>query len=395
MSLNKLSLFTGYRDPLVDLYLGDAREVLRELPTESVDMVMTSPPYLGLRNYKAEPLIWDGLEVCQHEWRGQLGSEPQPDLYVKHLCDIFDLVKVVLKKTGTIYVNLDDSHSGSGQGGGGGSFQDNKAEIGIQRREATQGVPAKSLIGIPARFQLEMIRRGWICRNVLIWHKNNVMPESVKDRFTIDFEYMFFFSKSKRYYFERQFEPLKDSTLTELFGNEQHHGQDIGSNLQGRNRRSVWTINPQGYRGPHFATYPEELCRIPIESSCPEQICTKCGRPRVKVYSTGFTAHTGKINSKSDPGDKLNGGAGRLALLRQASRENGGEYVNDTEVIGLSDCGCGTPCQVGVVLDCFSGTATTGVMAKKLGRKYIGIEVSEKYHQLAIKRIRETPARMI
>ena len=456
---------TFYQDEQATLYQGNSLEVLKTLPAESVDMVMTSPPYYGLRSYKASPVIWGGQDGCQHEWgdtkehllnmksgnpeferpwregatatvtngnfctlcnawRGQLGSEPTPDLFISHLCDIFDEVKRVLKPTGSIYVNLDDSHAGSGKASGQSIDQvsakqaTNFASAGLPAK--VQGIPAKSLIGIPARFQLEMINRDWICRNVIIWHKESVMPESVKDRFTIDFEYVFMFSKQQHYFFERQFEPIADSSVGRGpvdFGGQK--GRDYipadsdpnfrngseqwgrtydytKSSSLGRNKRTLWTINPQGFKGEHYATYPEELCRTPIEASCPEFICTKCGQARVKVYEKGFTDHDGTINSKPDPGDKLNGSAGRLALLRQASRENGGEYENDTKQIGLSSCTCENPTyDPGVCLDPFSGTATTGVMAKKLGRHYIGIEVSEKYNQMAIKRLQATTNRLL
>lgn len=397
---------------------------------------MTSPPYYGLRAYKAEPLIWDAQD-CEHEWgdeilkqqgnagspkqptvngsyniqmksnfcihcnawKGQLGSEPTPDLYIKHLCDIFDDVKRVLKKTGTIYVNLDDSHSGSGNGTNDYRTEKSKSINGIgkysdnvyQTKPASIDIPAKSLIGIPERFMLEMINRKWICRNVIIWHKESVMPESVKDRFTIDFERIFFFSQSQKYFFERQFEPYSSEPNHNLRNkaSEKYLGTNLFSegardyySMGQRNKRTTWTINPQGFNGPHYATYPEELCRTPIEASCPEFVCTKCGKPRTKIYKTQAIGHTKTDVSGQDGLMNPEWTKGRAGELEQ-------------ELIGLSDCGCGEPFEPGVCLDPFSGVATTGVMAKKLGRKYIGIEISEKYHQMAIKRVMNTVARMI
>jgi DNA modification methylase len=435
---------------------------MKTLPEHSVDMVMTSPPYYGLRAYKAEPLIWDAQDGCQHEWgkevsaenksnfdsfndyrkegmptggnhtvrdgtkstsnfcihcnawKGQLGSEPTPDLYITHLCDIFDDVKRVLKKTGTIYVNLDDSYAGSGNGSndyramaGGNPKYTHFADI-YQGQKPGQisDIPAKSLIGIPARFQLEMIQRGWICRNIIIWHKDSVMPESVKDRFTNDYEFIFIFSQAQKYFFERQFEPLKQESKERLMRNhftnydpgyindnpqKLHQGekltQDEADNILVRNKRTTWTINPQGFKGEHYATYPEELCRTPIEASCPEFVCSKCGKPRTKIYEREILKPLKDVPYTADTLGN-NNGIGQSSLGGQEDKVN-------THVIGLSDCRCGAPFENGVCLDPFSGVATTGVMEKKLGRQYIGIEISEKYHQMAIKRITNTVARMI
>ena len=206
---------------------GDAREVLETFSAESVDMCITSPPYWGLRDYDVNELIWGSEKDCKHKgygnfkrgfcrkcgaWKGQLGLEPTFDLYIKHLCDIFDGVKRVLKKTGTCWVNIGDSYLGSNQGYGttkrntNTGFQDVRKGYFAASKQKTPlsnyKLKAKCLAMVPFRFALEMVNRGWILRNVIIWHKPNCMPCSVKDRFTIDFEYLFFFSKSKKYYFK-------------------------------------------------------------------------------------------------------------------------------------------------------------------------------------------------
>lgn len=507
-----------YQEPNTILICGDAREVLKTLPAESVDMVMTSPPYLGLRDNKGATTIWDAVEGCQHEWvehyqppkgahslpdnlpsvgsnriinadnsnprfgvhshfcrlcgawRGQLGSEPSPDLFVKHLCDIFDDVKRVLKKTGTIYVNLDDSHAGSG--GAGGDYNNGGLKEGQPKWKSNNqsNVPAKSLIGIPERFLIEMVNRGWVWRNTIIWKKDSVMPESAKDRFTIDYERIYFFAKQNKtqfwtndktlasvnkqpkgihgiegtdwdwvacrrcsmpqavnncprckgagkvkenhweghdYFFERQFEPYTEpldrwggqvlkangqSSWDEGTGQNAYRDRNMRPNSLGRNKRTVWTINPKGYKGEHYATYPEELCRTPIEASCPEFVCTKCGKPRTRIYQPSpeyATKLKGSWAKDTDSSKALRAEIGYTAHDKKEA------CTQDYQLIGLSDCGCGAPFEPGVCLDPFSGTATTGVMVKKLGRKYIGIEISEKYHKLAIKRISNTIGRMI
>ncbi len=148
---------------------GDSLEALKKLPNESADCIVTSPPYYGLRDYGVT---------------GQLGLEPTFEEYIAKLMEIFDEAKRVIKKTGTCWVNLGDSYCATATGSKRGS-------------NASAGLQEKSLLGIPFRFALAMIEHGWILRNTIIWHKPNAMPSSVKDRFSVDFEYVFFFTKNK------------------------------------------------------------------------------------------------------------------------------------------------------------------------------------------------------
>lgn len=197
---------------------GDALSVLKNFPSESVNCVITSPPYWGLRDYGIEPVIWDGVPECEHEWgekiisllhksgetnpgkeswfkdrgasddkgsqfcskcgawKGSLGLEPTFELYIKHLCDIFDEVKRVLRKDGTCFVNLGDSYASNGGALRHLGYQDPKYKKGrvgnfIEPSAFKQSVLPKSLCLIPFRFAIEMVNRGWICRNVIIWHK--------------------------------------------------------------------------------------------------------------------------------------------------------------------------------------------------------------------------------
>jgi DNA modification methylase len=296
------------------IYNGNALDVLKTFPDESVDMVITSPPYWALRDYGAE---------------GQLGLESTFQEYINKLCDIFDEVKRVLKKSGSCWVNLGDAYSGSGKGVG--------------------GIKSKSLLQIPSRFAIEMCNRGWILRNEIIWHKPNAMPSSVNDRFTVDYEKLFFFVKSKKYYFEQQKEQMKTN---QVCGNStRHHSRKVSLNItkQGskgvlgqensglrkqdqigradytgfnkrylppkdlmRNKRSVWSINTKPFKEKHFATYPEELIITPIKACCPEN---------------------------------------------------------------------------GIVLDPFMGSGTTAVVARGLGLKYVGIELNPDYIKIADKRL--------
>ncbi|MDQ1251060.1 MAG: hypothetical protein QG646_129, partial [Euryarchaeota archaeon] len=216
------------RNKLVNRIInGDALEVLKEFPSNFIDCVVTSPPYWLLRDYGIGPVIWDGDPNCSHKfntvhrlhspqgnqgqamnnhpngqsnfclncgaWRGQLGLEPTLDLYIKHLCNIFDEIYRVLKDTGSCWVNLGDTYTGNvGKRNG---WTDEKGIYLTNKTEIIHQLPQKCLAGIPFRFAIEMVNRGWILRNTLIWHKPNCLPSSAKDRFTVDFEYLFFFVK--------------------------------------------------------------------------------------------------------------------------------------------------------------------------------------------------------
>jgi DNA modification methylase len=160
-------------------------------------------------------------------WKGQLGLEPTFELFISHLVQIFNKLRTKLRKDGTLWVNLGDTYSGSMLGAGkdgkiykGNSLDNPQHEKFANKGGSVQGkiknVKPKSQIGIPERFKIAMIDNGWICRNTIIWHKPNPMPSSVKDRYTNDYEYFYFFSKSNKYYFKQQFEPLSEASVEDL-----------------------------------------------------------------------------------------------------------------------------------------------------------------------------------
>jgi DNA modification methylase len=177
---------------------GDAYQVLRQLPDESIDCAVTSPPYWALRDYGV---------------KGQIGLEPSFRAFITNLCNIFDEVKRVLKKTGTCWVNIGDTYYADHSGGNQGKVNPEVTNQlrSIQKRTTSRELPAKSLCQVPARFTIEMSNRGWILRNEIIWWKPNAMPSSAKDRFTVDFEKIFFFVKSNKYWFDLvRHEPFKE-----------------------------------------------------------------------------------------------------------------------------------------------------------------------------------------
>ena len=227
--------------------------VLKTLPSESIDLIVTSPPYWGLRDYGANcSTVWGGSKTCEHEWienerklhsgtsagekqmsirgnfhnmakticgfcskcgawRGQLGLEPTFQLYIDHLVEIFGEVKRVLKSSGSFYLNIGDTYSGSGCGYGDKRGTNKREETleniklyqSIRKPQTSMNLPSKCLIGIPERLMLRLVdEQGWIRRNTIIWHKPNCMPSSVRDRRSNSYEPVFHFVQSQKYYYD-------------------------------------------------------------------------------------------------------------------------------------------------------------------------------------------------
>ena len=257
-----------------DVLVGDCRETLKTLPDESVNTVVTSPPYFGLRDYNQED---------------QIGLEPTPEEFVQALVEVFREVRRVLRDDGTVWLNLGDSYAGSGKGrnGDGSPNVDENAKQStskgttegvLKSMKAHQiGLKPKDLIGIPWMVAFALREDGWYLRQDIIWSKPNPMPESVTDRCTKAHEYIFLLSKSKSYYFDN--EAIKEPTQgRERFGNKRSKGdceqrqdnerRDMTPNWT-RNRRSVWTVPPKPFKGAHFATFPPELIEPCVLAGCP------------------------------------------------------------------------------------------------------------------------------
>lgn len=232
------------------------------MPDESIDCIVTSPPYWALRDYGVE---------------GQIGLEETYQEYIAKLVAIFDEVKRVLRSAGTCWVNLGDSYMGKTTG----EMGDNAQLGGSRRTQKVAGgrpdkkgdLPEKCLAQIPSRFALAMTDNGWILRNEIIWYKPNCMPASVTDRFTVDFEKVFFFVKQKKYWFEQQKET---STYTDSRANKgrvEYENRNTKCGVvvsENRNKRAVWKVPTKPYRGAHFATYPQDLIEPMIRAGCPQ-----------------------------------------------------------------------------------------------------------------------------
>jgi DNA modification methylase len=351
---------------------------------------------------------------CQ-AWIGQLGLEPTPYEFVEHLVEIFREVKRVLRDDGTLWLNLGDSYANPGIQSSAlsstGGFTGERLRAGKKGtmnsvlRAIPEGIKYKDLVGIPWMVAFALRANGWYLRADIIWAKKNPMPESVTDRPTKAHEYVFLLTKNEKYFYDAVAikEPL--SSAPHSPGNKggdshsapNHKFEDgrTGHLLQPdrvwsadgmRNRRSVWDCNTKPYRGAHFATWPEDLVEPMILAGSGEKgCCPTCGAAYVRVVAnqkpqedTG--AAIGGYPERHDGGtrvkDTTGAGGNTLAVKRAAT-------------VGMEpgcDCPVDAPVRC-VVLDPFSGSATTGKVAMDHGRDYIGLDANTEYLDMAVARL--------
>lgn len=381
--------------PTADLYYGeDCREVLRTFPTGSLHCVVTSPPYWGLRDYGGPPSVWGGDVDCFHEWdeasqcvncsawQGHLGLESSPEEYLDHVVEIFRDVRRVLRDEGTLWLNLGDSYCSTAPGTMGdplhkrGVFAGLREETAKARRKfrpvTPEGMKPKDLVGIPWMVAFALRADGWYLRSDVVWAKSisgqiqrgSCMPESVRDRPTRAHEYLFLLTKSEKYFYD-QHAVLEPHTMRpqarphghkrrrpgvdmpeHTWGGTQRDEAAVDGNPDGRNLRTVWAVNPQPYKGAHFATFPPDLVRPCILAGTSARgCCSHCGAPWCRQES---------------------------AVWEPSCACTGADVV---------------PC---TVLDPFSGSATTGHVALQHGRKYVGLDRNSDYLPLAEARILST-----
>ncbi|MEW6097345.1 MAG: site-specific DNA-methyltransferase [bacterium] len=472
----------------------DCREGLKNLPDESIDCVITSPPYYGLRTYgDSVKVIWDGDKECNHEWsiitkpapggcpkkkvgvgnwdrqvddgsfalkgqplksdfcihcgawKGELGLEPDYKDYIRHLLQIFTEIKRVLKKTGSFWLNIGDTYAGSQCGNS--SYPDPKLPQGrtgkmlVDKRKTE--IRTKSLMGLPWRIALTMIdEQGWILRNSVIWYKPSHMPESVQDRLTKTYEFLFHFVKSPKYFYDLSAirVPHKEVSLkrlqravsnkhkyinspeyggggginkprpntkktkipvntAELFGSPQvrYHREQNASISQfqfgegdylvvnlhpdGKNPGDMWSISSEPFKDAHFAVFPTALVKKPILTTCPQWICKHCGHIKERItkrIGKGIMNIRVRRAQKDYPSPQV-----------KASEEEMENYKETWEgvkyqTIGWTECNCSDndKYEPGIVLDPFAGTGTTCAVAHQLGRNYIGFELNPDYTKM-------------
>lgn len=337
--------------PFGQVLHGDALQVIQMLPEESIDCVVTSPPYFRLRDYGVD---------------GQLGLEATVNTWVVELRAVVNALKRVLVPTGTIWLNLGDTYS----------------------THLSEGAGRKSLLLGPERLALALVEDGWVVRNKIVWAKPNAIPSSVRDRLTTRHETIYLLAKQPHYFFDldairephtsRKGSPLRRSTGVNPAGatpppkaRPSPRGPArpawLGPNSDGdaglralkarglvghplgKNPGDVWQYATAGYRGAHFATYPEVLIQRILLAGCPEARCTVCRAPWTRrLRRHGRTAS-------------------RLPLT--------------------PTCGCNAGHEPGVVLDPFMGAGTTALAAERLGRQWVGIELNDEYIRLATRRL--------
>ena len=252
------------------IFLGDCLKGMAEMPENSVDCVITSPPYFGLRDYGDA---------------GQLGNEKTVADYVAKLVLVFAQVNRILKPEGTVWLNLGDCYSGSGKGGQSGKMKSKNYNPDYPTHHSVSAgeLRKKQLIGIPWRVAFALQDAGWYLRQDIIWAKPNPMPESVKDRCTRSHEYLFMLTKSPNYYYDAA--AIRENAVSKsASGNGfKRESRESFKNYDGfnrgdirpwqpteyRNKRSVWTVGTKPYKGAHFATYPIKLITPCILAGCP------------------------------------------------------------------------------------------------------------------------------
>lgn len=335
-----------YEDESVTLYHGDALAMLRDLPAESVHCVVTSPPYYGLRDYGEA---------------GQYGLESSPAEYVETMRAVFAEVRRVLAADGTLWLNLGDSYANDTKWGGASGGKHVEAlhgETGIGRGRRSTGLPAKSLIGMPWRVAFALQDDGWVLRSDVVWDKPNAMPESITDRPSCTYEHVFLLAKSPRYWFDLDAirEPLAHPEA--LDGTRTFGGNAAGAGGIGATARR---------RGKHPSVYG---AAIPPGAS----------RPR-GAGAEGWR-HTAEHPKGRNPGDVWTMPTqpfpeAHFAVMPPALAER----------CILAGCRPG-----GVVLDPFCGSGTTGMVAGKHGRRFVGIDLSATYLDLALRTRLANPA---
>lgn len=334
-------------------------------------------------------------------WRGGLGMEPTPVAFIGHLILCLREWRRVLRDDGIAMINLGDSYAGGGgyypdapSNQNGHSLQSSgnlKGERNIKGRgTSTSGVKPKDLLGIPWLFAIAARADGWFLRSDIIWAKPNPMPESVTDRPTKSHEYVFLLAKSQRYFYDAEavkeqtagewtFEPERRIQRVAASGGALSGGTgDVPSGGTTRNLRTVWTIATQPTPFAHFATFPEKLVEPMIRAGSSERgACPHCGKAWVRnVQKSGGTIG----NSWHDhTADELRGMSQQSNHLGSATDATGKPYtVTDLGFAPACTCPAHEPVPC-VVLDPFNGSGTTGKVAIELGRRYIGIDISEEY----------------
>lgn len=387
------------------IHVGHVLDTLKQIPDNSVHCCWTSPPYYGLRSYGTAPQIWDDTSdysVHYHTfdtkgfcgcgaWQGHLGLEPTPELFVKHLTDIFREVRRTLHPSGVCWVNIGDSYKN------------------------------KNLIGIPWMTAFALRADGWYLRSDIIWAKGlsfcpsyvgRIMPESVKDRPNKSHEYMFLLTKSDKYFYDHVTVAEKGSGR--IPGNKKFQKNSNEDSLKVRNGlgkqdgllsaqqqpqmtrniRTVWTIPVKPFKGAHFATAPMALVEPCIKAGSSEHgVCGECGNPWMRVITKSKPSADAYKLVGGDKDGNYTGQATKpyTGSLAQNASDTKRNILNSMKVVSTTSwkasCDCNASIVPATVLDPFFGAGTTGLAAQQLGRAYVGCELNPDYAKMAQERI--------
>lgn len=390
MNPDILRLPVGDNPPTAHLYYGrDVRETLRSLPEKSVQTICTSPPYWGLRDYGTDPTVWGGEPNCVHDWadgtdpsgkcskcgawRGSLGLEPDPDMYIEHLVEVFREARRVLRDDGTVWLNLGDTYAAG--------------YMTVRSNSSGARVNPKDLVGIPWMAALALQDDGWYLRSDIIWSKPNPIPEAASDRPSRNHEYIFLLSKRHSYFYDQ--DSIREPYSVAQAGPEMKPPND------GRNRRSVWVATPKPYSGAHSAVWPPDLVRIMVLAGSAPKACPKCGAGWLPVTEKGEPdpEHVRYCGASEDGGYK----GVPLKDYEGAGVQNPSEVkrriLKSMGPVRITGWGPSCNCEGNdgsarsVVMDLFSGSGTTGMVALANGRDYIGIDLNPEFLSLAHARI--------
>lgn len=409
------------------IHNGNALDVLKALPSESVQTCITSPPYWGLRDYGIEPQIWDGDPNCEHEWsegsarrngrdwdptvgksrvgrnengstgsfcakcgawKGAFGLEPSPDLYLTHAVEIFREVRRVLKNDGTAWVNMGDSYAGY--------WGDKYSHKPFGRDEApdestppsrpsfdfrSSHIKPKDMIGMPWRLAFALQADGWYLRQDIIWHKLQAMPESVHDRCTKAHEYVFLLSKSKRYYYDQNAikEPASADTHARYARgrSDDHKWADGGPGNQTIAKSMAHMlkgVNPKAASVPVRGWQSGPGAHSVIDHDQPQEFPTKFPKPKQNPSFSNAVKDVVEFRNK------------RSVWSVSPEPFSGAHFATFPQKLIFPMVLAGAPPH-GVVLDPFMGSGTVAVVSKKLNRHFVGIELNPAYIEMAWDRL--------
>ena len=327
-------------------------EGLKELPDNSIDCIVTSPPYWNLRDYNV---------------KDQIGLEKNPEDFINKIVEIMKECKRVIKPTGTIWLNLGDSYFKSNGNNCRSNWLQQKQRLLIPFRIA---IKCQNELGLILRNDITWVKQLWNCKTKESFGSS--MPTGVKDRLNTTSESLFFFVKSNKYYFNLDDIriPYRDKKIT---------------NSQGKNPGDCIMFPLEPSREKHIAMFPKTLPEFCIKAGCPKQICKKCSTPKliIKKSDSPYSFNVRVRDVKNGRIKSLD----RKASLKETKDYNEKNYVSKKEDQIVLSCNCKAGFNSGIVLDPFMGSGTTAIVAKKLGMNFIGFDLNKNYIKIANRRI--------